>query len=57
VHNFASRKREVTLTLDLPREAGRVLTNILSDDHSRARDSGGHRLGLEPYGYRWYRVG
>ena len=36
---------------------GRVLTNILSDEHSRAEDSGAHRIALEPYGYRWYRVG
>ena len=57
MHNLASSKRQVTLTLDLPLEAGRVLTNILSDDHSRAADSGAHRIALEPYGYRWYRVG
>jgi maltose alpha-D-glucosyltransferase/alpha-amylase len=29
----------------------------LSEDHSRADKKGKHRLLMEPYGYRWYRVG
>ena len=30
---------------------------LLAEDHSHADDGGRHRLVLEPYGYRWYRVG
>jgi maltose alpha-D-glucosyltransferase/alpha-amylase len=31
--------------------------NLLTDDHSRANGRGRHDVLLEPYGYRWYRVG
>jgi maltose alpha-D-glucosyltransferase/alpha-amylase len=37
--------------------AGRFLVNLLSSDHSRADEAGQHRLVMEGYGYRWYRVG
>ena len=30
--------------------------NLLAEDHSRAADKE-HRLVIEAYGYRWYRVG
>jgi maltose alpha-D-glucosyltransferase/alpha-amylase len=33
-----------------------LLANLLSDDHSHAEKGGMHRILLEPYGYRWYRV-
>jgi maltose alpha-D-glucosyltransferase/alpha-amylase len=33
------------------------LTNILSNDHSQAEPDGRHCILLEPYGYRWFRVG
>jgi maltose alpha-D-glucosyltransferase / alpha-amylase len=33
------------------------LVNLLTEDHSRADERGRHDVLLEPYGYRWYRVG
>jgi maltose alpha-D-glucosyltransferase / alpha-amylase len=33
------------------------LINLLSDDHSHADKNGRHSIVLEPYGYRWFRVG
>jgi maltose alpha-D-glucosyltransferase/alpha-amylase len=55
VHNFDDRPRDVVLTiLD---ERGRVLTNLIEPAESVADDSGAQTLVLEPYGYRWYRVG
>jgi maltose alpha-D-glucosyltransferase/alpha-amylase len=33
------------------------LTNIISNDHSEADSTGRHLILLEPYGYRWFRVG
>jgi len=36
---------------------GKLLVNLLAEDHSRANESGKHRIVLEGYGYRWYRVG
>ena len=31
--------------------------NLLSNDQSDAGESGRHVIELEPYGYKWYRVG
>jgi len=33
------------------------LVNLLSEDHSRANSGGRHKLLIEGYGYRRYRVG
>src|SRR5438128_8024738 len=35
----------------------RVAHGRLAEDHSRADSRGRHHILLEPYGYRWYRVG
>jgi hypothetical protein len=56
VHNFAPERRKIKLDLNLQGDAGRMLTNVLSDDHSRADAAGKHALALEPYAYRWYRI-
>ena len=34
-----------------------LLVNLLTEDHSRSEKDGKHRLVIEGYGYRWYRVG
>ena len=34
-----------------------LLVNLLSGDNSEADEGGRHCVVLEPYGYRWYRVG
>jgi maltose alpha-D-glucosyltransferase/alpha-amylase len=57
VHNLGSAPREISLTLKAPDESGGLLVNLLSEDHSQADADGRHRLMLEGYGYRWYRVG
>ena len=57
VHNFASTPQEVAFSSGIAGESGRVLINLLSEDHSRASADGKHRILLEAYGYRWYRVG
>lgn len=33
------------------------LVNLLSNDHSVPNASGKHCMLLEPYGYRWFRIG
>jgi maltose alpha-D-glucosyltransferase / alpha-amylase len=55
VHNLDSGAREVRLSIQDGDERECVLANLLSDDHSHA-ENGLHRIVLEPYGYRWYRV-
>jgi maltose alpha-D-glucosyltransferase/alpha-amylase len=57
VHNLASTPREVSLSVGVEEENGRLLVNLLSEDHSQAEAGGKHRLMLEAYGYRWFRVG
>jgi maltose alpha-D-glucosyltransferase/alpha-amylase len=55
LHNFADRECKVQLVLSGPHTAR--LVDILGDQHSQADDQGVHHLTLEPYGYRWLRVG
>jgi maltose alpha-D-glucosyltransferase/alpha-amylase len=57
IHNLDAKPREVSFATGVPGEAGKLLVNLLSENHSRANKRGQHRLVLEPYGYRWYRVG
>lgn len=55
LHNFSGEAIEVELHLgDM---AGRQLCNVLADENSTADGRGRHKIVLEPYGYRWYRVG
>jgi len=57
VHNLDEKPREVAFASGLPGETGKLLVNLLAEDHSHADDKGKHRLMLEAYAYRWYRVG
>jgi len=55
LHNFSSRPQEARFTLDHPE--GRLLSNLLVNDEVHADKAGMHRVALESYGYRWFRVG
>jgi maltose alpha-D-glucosyltransferase / alpha-amylase len=57
VHNLGADPRELTIKQDVIGEDGDLLVNLLAEDHSRADSHGRHHILLEPYGYRWYRVG
>ena len=57
VHNLDAVPREVAFSTGLQGNEGRLLINLLTEDHSRAGEDGKHHLLLEAYGYRWYRVG
>src|SRR5262249_55468981 len=57
VHSFDAKPREISFSVGVPGEVGKHLINLLADDRSRADERGRHKLVLEPYGYRWYRVG
>jgi maltose alpha-D-glucosyltransferase/alpha-amylase len=60
VHNLDGQPHEIAFTSGLSgaeAEHGKLLVNLLSEDHSRAGKDGKHRLVIEGYGYRWYRVG
>src|SRR5689334_22042843 len=51
VHNLDEKPREVAFVVGLPGEAGKLLINLLTEDHSRANKHGQHTLLLEAYGY------
>jgi maltose alpha-D-glucosyltransferase/alpha-amylase len=55
LHSFDPKALSVTFGAGSA-SAG-FLANLLSDDHSRANGRRQHRVELEGYGYRWYRVG
>jgi maltose alpha-D-glucosyltransferase/alpha-amylase len=57
VHNLDEKPREVSFAAGLAGDAGNLLVNLLTEDHSQANERGKHTLLLEAYGYRWYRVG
>jgi maltose alpha-D-glucosyltransferase/alpha-amylase len=57
VHNLAAHPREVSLRLEANRTGEPDLINLLSGNHSHPNDTGEHHISLEPYGYRWFRVG
>ncbi|HEY2090440.1 MAG TPA: alpha-amylase family protein [Thermoanaerobaculia bacterium] len=55
VHNLDDRPHRLTLAIE--NDDRTSLVNLLSADHSDGDDNGVHRLAIEGYGYRWYRVG
>jgi maltose alpha-D-glucosyltransferase/alpha-amylase len=57
VHNLAGKPREIVLSAGVGDERDKLLVNLLTDDHSRADKRGRHKLLLQAYDYRWYRVG
>jgi maltose alpha-D-glucosyltransferase/alpha-amylase len=58
LHNFADGPREVKFSTGLKGDnRSGALINLLAADHSNADEKGKHCVLLDPYGYRWYRVG
>jgi maltose alpha-D-glucosyltransferase/alpha-amylase len=55
VHAFGSQL--ATVDLRLGGERGETLQNLIDTETVTADRRGVHRLELEPYAYRWYRVG
>ena len=55
LHNFSSLPQEARFRVKV--EGGERLANLLADEEQRAGDDGAHRVALESYGYKWYRVG
>jgi maltose alpha-D-glucosyltransferase/alpha-amylase len=55
VHNLDSEPHEISLRI--PDERGRLLSNLIDIDESVADETRTHKLVIGAYGYRWYRVG
>jgi maltose alpha-D-glucosyltransferase/alpha-amylase len=55
VHNLSAVPTEVKFGAGAKLDS--LLVNLLSGDHSSRDASGRHCILLEPYGYRWFRIG
>jgi maltose alpha-D-glucosyltransferase/alpha-amylase len=55
LHNFSARAQRVQLKIGCPNDE--ILVDAFKARHSRAQQDGQHRLQLEGYGWRWFRVG
>jgi maltose alpha-D-glucosyltransferase/alpha-amylase len=57
IHNLAAEPREIEFATGLEADDGDILVSLFSGDHSHRSQNGKHRVCLDAYGYRWYRVG
>ena len=57
LHNLQSEPREVRFSVDYEGEEERILVNLLSEEHSQPEKGNRHCVLMEPYGYRWFRIG
>lgn len=57
LHNLSPEPVEVHFKLPRTDDPKSVLINLLSEDHSRPGKTDKHSILLEPYGYRWFRIG
>jgi maltose alpha-D-glucosyltransferase/alpha-amylase len=55
LHNFSSRQQKLKIKVGTERDG--VLVEVFADRHSRADADGVHRITLDGYAWRWYRVG
>jgi maltose alpha-D-glucosyltransferase/alpha-amylase len=55
LHNFSPAKQRVRVKLASPRDG--VLVDVFDAHHSKAHNDGGHRIDMEPFAWRWLRVG
>ena len=55
LHNFSDRRQKVRLKVGAPRDG--VLVEVFDGRHTRAHNDGMHRIDLDAYAWRWYRVG
>ena len=56
LHNLSAEPKEVRFSVHAEGEDS-TLANLLSEDHSYPEKQGKHCILLEPYGYRWFRIG
>lgn len=55
LHNFDEKPQEVRIRPGV--QGGERLVNLLAEEASHSTHSGIHKIALESYGYRWFRVG
>jgi maltose alpha-D-glucosyltransferase / alpha-amylase len=54
-HNFSNVRRKVRAKVDSPHDG--LLVEVFDGHHSRVHNDGAHRIEMDPYAWRWFRVG
>jgi maltose alpha-D-glucosyltransferase/alpha-amylase len=55
LHNLSNQEQKVRLRVGTPRDE--ILVEVFDGRHSRRQNDGQHRITLDAYAWRWYRVG
>jgi maltose alpha-D-glucosyltransferase / alpha-amylase len=55
LHNFSNHAQRIKLKADAAHSP--TLCDVFDTNHSRARNDGHHHIAMEPYAWRWMRVG
>jgi len=55
LHNFSDHTKKVRLKVNSPRD--QLLVDVFNGRNSQLRNDGSHHVTLEPYAWRWFRVG
>jgi maltose alpha-D-glucosyltransferase/alpha-amylase len=55
LHNFSGRRQNLKLKVGCQNDD--VLVDVFDGHHSRAHNDGAHRIRLNEFAWRWYRVG
>ena len=55
LHNFSSTKQTVKVRIDCPHDE--LLVEVFDRHHSKTHNDGAHRIPLDGYAWRWFRVG
>lgn len=55
VHNFAEKAHEIRIKPEV--HGGETLVDLIEQGQSQSDANGAHRIALDAYGYRWFRVG
>ena len=55
LHNFSSAKQNVKIKVDSPND--KLLVEVFDGHHSKTHNDGSHRVAMDGYAWRWFRVG
>jgi maltose alpha-D-glucosyltransferase/alpha-amylase len=54
IHNLSAQPAEIRVPMDEPRR--HLLVNLIEEEESDAHETGAHRVTLDSFAYKWYRV-
>jgi maltose alpha-D-glucosyltransferase/alpha-amylase len=54
IHNLSAQPTEIRIPLEEPRQ--QLLVNLIEEEESDADQTGSHRVALDSFAYKWYRV-